>query len=312
MNLRTNLICLLLMGGFVALAIPMVTAYPLGEGYGGDGGGGYYPPPSVPTPPGSFPTLPASGHYTVDCPSGGWMVDYYNAYDPYACVHRNGPATWLYSGRINYTTIARGWFPDTSQAYDWPKQVMPLSNATILSVYLITIAKLSSTDFYPPYPVGYLQYSIDGQDHYYPASSATNNTFNITNVASYQEYLYNVTTWQNWTPEMLLSPQTFVQLNVTGAVSLSPILIDYIGLRYNWTLGAIPGPSHVPYQFTFNFSSGSLIQGSLGVLGFAGLVICPAIGYIVMNRSENKVNAFIFTLMFGVFSFALFAWSTNL
>lgn len=286
--LRTST-CAVLVGTLIMLAFPAVVAYPILE----DGHDSYDPPPYYPPttpPPTGPPPIPTCGYFTVDCPSGGWTVDFVNVYDEYACVHRLGPASWCYCVSSNYSSLARGWFPDSSQAYGWPAQTMPIGNSSIMSVYLVVVAKVSNYQVLPPYPSACLQYSIDGQENYYPALYSSNATFSIYNYTEYQVCLFNVTTYQNWTPQMLLSQETFVRVHITSAEVVNPVLVDYVGLRYNWTfLGAPDNPIWDWENSTLGqLSNASLLIGALGTIGFIGMIVAPAVGIMMARHAEDR------------------------
>ena len=290
------------------LAFPGVTAYPILE----NGHDSYDPPPYIPPtspPPTAPPALPDCGYFTVDCPSGGWAVDFVNVYDEYACVHRLGPASWCYCVSSNYSSLARGWFPDGSQAYGWPAQTMPISNSSIMSVYLVVVAKLANYQLLPPYPSACLQYSIDGQENYYPALYSPNATFSIYNYTTYQECLFNVTTYQNWTPQMLLSSSTFVRVHITSAEVTNPVLVDYVGLRYNWTFTGLPpgGPMNDWKNSTLGkITFGQMLIGGIGVIGFVGMILVPPVGIILARTAENKMVLLVGMVIWMVLSFGLF------
>lgn len=273
----------LLVGTMIMLAFPASIAYPLLE----DGGGEYWVPPYIPPtspPPSAPPALPDCGYFTVDCPSGGWMVDFVNVYDEYAVVHRNGPASVMYSTPfVTYSLLARGWFPDSSQAYQWPEQVMPSTNATIMSVYLIAVARSSGADV-----LAYMQYSTDGNQNYHP-TNITN--FTVLNADDYDEYLINVTWAENWTAAMLLSPDLYVRMISLGPSATNPIYVDYIGLRYNWTfVGAPPaGPGwNWPNSTLGKLTNASLLIGVLGTIGFVGMIVSPAVGIMMARNAEDR------------------------
>ena len=307
MKLVRTSVCALVLGTLIMLAFSSVTAYPILE----NGHDSYDPPPYIPPtspPPAAPPALPDCGYFTVDCPSGGWMVNYSNAYDEYAAVHRNGPSTWLSYGEGNSSQISRGWFPDSSQAYNWPKQTMPLANSSILSVYLIAVCQ-KMAGFSMASPVAYLQYSIDGQDHYYPALYTPNDTFTITNLFGYIEYVFNVTTYQDWTPQMLLSSQTWVRIWVEGLSLGNYVLVDYVGLKYNWTFTGAPpsGPGSDWKNSTLGkITFGQMLVGGIGVIGFIGMILVPPVGIVLARTAENKMVLLVGMTIWMLLSFGLF------
>ena len=230
------------------------------------------------------------------------MVDFVNVYDEYAVIHRNGPVSIMYSNPFEpYSRLARGWFPDSSQAYQWPKQVMPPSNASIMSVYLIAVARSSEAT-----TLAYLQYSTEGNQDYQP----TNYTdFNVMTSDHYDEYLINVTWAENWTASMLLSPELYVRMIGLGQSAEYPMYVDYIGLRYNWTFTGAPpsGPISDWKNSTLGkITFGQMLVGGIGVIGFVGMILVPPVGIILARTAENKMLLLVGMTIWMVLCFGLF------
>lgn len=305
-----SIVCALVMGMLVSVVTP-VMAMPAGPWEPGGGGGGEDPP---------VPEMPPCGYITTDCPSAtymGWSMESYDVFSkPYGILERTGPAVGIWmSSHVpgHYASVQTNYFMDFYHDYGWPAQTMPMLNATIQSVYLIVLVYTSGSSFN-----GYLQLSIDAGANFYPSPNTHPEYYQtMSSPSGYSEYLFNVTnlpTWTggsaNWTAQMMMDGKTFVRLFTDDFISEpNAIYVDYLGFRYNWTL---PGAGTQGEGPTWSNSTlgmlnaGSWFIGGMGTLGFVGMITVPALGIILVKRTEDKAFMTVkvigaFTLCFGLF-----------
>ena len=279
----------------------------------GGGGGPYVPLP--PTTPPSFPT-PPSGYYTTDCPSG-MVITSVNVVNGEGANQRNysSAETWE-SDAYDWSYIEESRFVDTihvDSVWDnWPRQIIPPANATILDVNLIVVYLCQNGP-----SSGALQFSLDYgvRNTWYPwlnfSDPGIYHTFASTGYSSTPVvYYFNATPLHAWTASDLVSFNLYIMFSqyvVTGLPHAS-MLIDYVGLEYNWT---ISGPA-TNYTYTtpqgpiFNVS-GDTVKGIMGTIGFVGMVGLPA-GCIYMARVRDEGRAYFFVVAVAgmAFFFSLF------
>ncbi len=129
---------------------------------------------------------------------------------------------------------------------------------------------------------------------------------------NYTVFGINVTDATTWTPRILLSSVFYVRLYTNVSVPSSKMFyVDYVGLRYNWTLNYTTNPDPVPIwdypNSTFSgIDFGDFITGGMGFMGFAGMIAVPAITLWRARESDNRMVLGVygivgFTICFGLF-----------
>jgi hypothetical protein len=128
---------------------------------------------------------------------------------------------------------------------------------------------------------------------------------------------WDITNLTAWTPAILKSPYLWAMITMDQEVGYYYYL-DYLGFMYWWTkpgeAGAWPNGTIVPHTDdeiltpafkwpSFNWSGGQFL-GLLGITGFLGLMLTPALAIWAVRSSDEKEGALLKVFVLGTFFFA--------
>lgn len=166
---------------------------------------------------------------------------------------------------------------------------LPPVNATITSVFFTAVV---STRYYRNYSLSY------GFDGIYGTNWFHEHWFEITPMGFPYYFIntyWNITSYETWGREVLMSPYMAVRL-FSDDRGTTPLMIDYIGIQYNWTL-----PEEEEANETGVISPLS-ITGVFGVVGVLGMIaVVPASIWLYRRDGGSKIIAGIVAL--GTFMF---------
>ena len=177
----------------------------------------------------------------------------------------------------------------------------PPDNATILSVSLVVV-------FQTYVPGGQISFSIDDKGNW------THKTV----PSSYYNYQVNVTSYADWTPEILKSNETWVR-GVFSCSSGTFYHVDYIGFIVHW-LAPYGGGFDEVYvenpvpEFDYGFVyDGDGIVALFGVMGFVGMIGVPvfAAWSFKTGREGSKIALAVQMIVVETFCFTMFLVSIS-
>lgn len=193
-----------------------------------------------------------------------------------------------------------GYFPDVGGLVDeyYPIFAMPgqtiegnpdweanTSDATILRVGMYAVFVGSSS------PWGYLSFSNDS------GSSWRQGAYNAEGTG----LLYNnITSWEDWTPELLRDPGLSIKLD-TAIPHAYSYTMDYLGLVVYWQVEDPNEPSE--WEDSGGLSALSIVD-MMGVTGFIGMIAVPPMT-ILAWRAGNDSRMAIFIKMLCLFMFCV-------
>ena len=179
--------------------------------------------------------------------------------------------------------------------HDWPTQEIPnpygLYNGTIQEVRLVTIIN--------PYywRTVRLAWSLDD------GFSWHNGPWTLLTGNDWQFFSWNITGDYTFEPYWMTTSSLWVRLECQQ-LTYWPLFIDYVGVAYNWTLPASPGPP--PEEEEDGGVSPEMMLLSMGILGTIGLITTPVITVWLVKRGMDKIMAIIVFLGLGALSLGLF------
>lgn len=163
---------------------------------------------------------------------------------------------------------------------DYVNGTQPPDNATITVVWVTAYFMTQSPDCY-------LLFSVDNKVTWYNSDPI---------LAAYGPVSWNVSTLIAWTPQLLKSPQTWAKINAFPTPS-THIYLDYIGISSMWTVPYGGGYEPPGGETTGGMIGGtwasSIVIGTLGGIGFIGMIAYPALAIYSFKSKDEKMNAVV-------------------
>lgn len=157
-------------------------------------------------------------------------------------------------------------------------------------------------------PDCYLKYSIDNRATWNESPMIPTNTGHFTDDLGYHVE-WNVTAEEDWTPDMLVSENTYVMLSLV-LPGYDYYWVDYIGFDWTWTAGTWTPPDgidDIPPAGSGNLSIN--FGGILGLCGFAGMIAILPYTVYVIKQGEPRIRTVVLGLATGMIFFVMFLGS---
>jgi hypothetical protein len=209
-------------------------------------------------------------------------ADYAKDRDAYDAVIGQSYDTTQWLETADFTNIAISWLPYDNATIDW----------VLVTTYWHFIPASNNYT-----PLMTLKLSINDKASWMSYGSTIPKTrwpYPLTETA----ITWNVTTLVAWTPALLKSQDVWAKI-YTYTSAGETYYLDYVGLHYFWHVPWVPAgvlpepPAPQTHPFAFGgFTVTSVFIGSLGAMGFIGMIAYPALAIYFHDSKDNKLGAF--------------------